>query len=370
MSTMKQPGGTEPSPGLESKHIPDLYRLESYHFDLPAHLIAQYPPEERGTSRLMAVNRRDGIIRDGHFPDIIDFLEAGDTLVLNKTRVMPARLLGRKDSGGQVELFLLEAENNAADRWRALVRPAKRLKPGHRIKFPGCEGACAWIDEVLPEPGMRIVRFEGTGNVYDFMDKAGHVPLPPYIDRADEQLDRERYQTVFAENRGSVAAPTAGLHFTAQMLDALKQKGVAIEYVLLHVGLGTFRPVHSHDIREHRMHAEYYEMTTATATALNSARNCGGRLIAVGSTAMRTLETICDEEGMFKAGSGKTSCFIYPGYKFKAADGLLTNFHLPGSSLMMLVAAFAGYDIIMQAYRHAVESGYRFFSYGDAMLIL
>lgn len=351
--------------------LPDeLYRLESYHFDLPPELIAQYPAPERSASRLLVLHSSSGRLEDRRFPAIMDYLQAGDSLVLNKTRVMPARFSGVKDSGGQVELFLLQPEDEPALVWQALVRPAKRLKPGHRVSFPGFAGVSAWIEEVLPGPGMRRLRWEGVDNVYDFMDRAGHVPLPPYINRGDEELDRERYQTVFAEIRGSVAAPTAGLHFTPEILAELGRKGVNVHYILLHVGLGTFRPVYSADIRQHRMHAEHFELAPATAAALNQCRASGGRVFAVGSTTARTLETACGQTGIFTARQGQTDCFIYPGYRFRGVDAFISNFHLPGSSLVMLVAAFAGYDNIMKAYHHAINEGYRFFSYGDAMLML
>lgn len=348
----------------------NLYSLDSYHFELPPELIAQYPAAGRGDSRLLVLHGRSGRLEDRSFPHICEYLRPGDSLVLNQTRVMPARFLGVKDSGGQVELFLLQPEDPEARVWQALVRPAKRLKPGHRVSFPGYDGVWAWIEEVLPGAGMRRLRWEGVDNVYEFMEQAGHVPLPPYICRPDEELDRERYQTVFARKRGSVAAPTAGLHFTPEILDQLGGQGIDIQYILLHVGLGTFRPVYSADIRQHRMHAERFELEPGTAEALNSCRDCGGRIVAVGSTVARTLESSCDREGRFAAGRGETDCFIYPGYHYRGVDVLVSNFHLPGSSLLMLVSAFAGYDNIMKAYRHAIAGGYRFFSYGDAMLML
>lgn len=361
-----KPSNSDP---VSNHDLPDLYDLNSYVFDLPLDRIAQYPPEKRGASRLLVLDRPSGELSDCCFDEIVSFFQPGDTIVLNRTRVIPARLFGIKETGARVELFFLEEDPNDPSLWQALVRPAKRLKPGHRILFPGYNDVSAYIEEELPEPGMRLIRFEGPEGLGAFMERAGHIPLPPYINRKDEELDRERYQTVFAETGGSVAAPTAGLHFTTEILNALAMGGVNIQYILLHVGLGTFRPVSVQDIRQHQMHAEYYQLNHETAQALNQCRADGGRIFAVGSTVMRTLETVSDQQGRFEAAYGKTDCFLYPGYAFKAVDGFLTNFHLPGSSLIMLVAAFAGYANTMNAYRYAVDNAYRFFSYGDAMLI-
>lgn len=342
-----------------------IYRKESYEFDLPPHLIAQYPVEPRDHSRLLFLDRQTGSWEDRFFYDLGDYLKKGDTLVLNNTRVIPARLFGIKESGARVEILLLAKRGPY---WESLVRPAKRLKCGHRILFPEDPDVEVEIIEEL-EDGGRILAFH-CQDENAFIEKAGRMPLPPYINRPAEAMDTERYQTVYAQVAGSAAAPTAGLHFTEDLLTQLKGQGIQIANILLHVGLGTFRPVSSEDIRQHHMHFEYYQMDQATASLLNDTRKEGGRIIAVGTTVVRTLETIYNEQGGFKAQNGQTDKFIYPGYDFHAIDGMITNFHLPASSLMMLVSAFAGLANTRAAYRHAVESEYRFFSYGDAMLIL
>ncbi|MFA7148273.1 MAG: tRNA preQ1(34) S-adenosylmethionine ribosyltransferase-isomerase QueA [Syntrophomonadaceae bacterium] len=343
-----------------------IYNLQSYQFDLPPDLIAQYPMEPRDHSRLLVLERKTGLIKDHVFSDIIDYLEAGDTLVLNDTRVIPARLYGCKDSGARVEILLL---NQRGKQWEALVRPAKRLKPGSRVRFDG-NGVEVEITAELNLAGGRLIEFRNCVDEMSFIEQTGQMPLPPYINRPAEKADKQSYQTIYAREKGSAAAPTAGLHFSQELLQRIQDKGVNLGYILLHVGLGTFRPVSSEDIRQHQMHYEYYRVDEETAALLNQTRQKGKKIIAVGTTVVRTLETVYNTKHGFTAGEGQTNKFIYPGYKIKAVDRLLTNFHLPGSSLIMLVAALAGYDNTMVAYRHAVENKYRFFSYGDAMLVV
>lgn len=345
----------------------NLYDLQSYQFDLPADLIAQYPAEPRDQSRLLVLDRNSGGVRGLHFRDIIGYLQPGDTLVLNNTRVIPARLYGTKESGARVEMLLL---SRRGEWWEALVRPAKRLKAGSRVILDGDAGVEAEIMEELDNmAGGRLLRLKNCPDETAFIDRVGRMPLPPYINRPAEKSDNSSYQTVYARERGSAAAPTAGLHFTASLLEQIGAKGVNLAYILLHVGLGTFRPVSNGDIRQHEMHHEYYRIEEETAALLNQTRLAGKNIVAVGTTVVRTLETVYNKHG-FSAGEGRTNKFIYPGYEFKAVDRMVTNFHLPGSSLIMLVAAFAGYDRTMAAYRHAVQNRYRFFSYGDAMLII
>ncbi len=344
----------------------DIFNLESYHFYLPQELIAQYPVEPRDSSHLLVLDKKRGKLEDRVFADVVDYLEAGDTLVLNKTKVIPARLYGYKPTGGKAEILLLRKRE---DSWEALVQPARRLKTGSRIIFPGSDTVVEIIEE-LAMPGGRLICFKNCDNEEAFINEAGHMPLPPYINRAAQDFDKKRYQTIYAQEDGSAAAPTAGLHFTRRLLREVEAKGVNIATIVLHVGLGTFRPVYSKDIRKHKMHSEYYKVGEDTVSLLNEARQKGKSIIAVGTTVVRTLETIYNEKDGFLAGEGETSKFIYPGYDFKAVDKLITNFHLPGSSLLMLVAAFAGFSNTMMAYQHAVEQKYRFFSYGDAMLII
>jgi len=344
-----------------------FYNLQSYQFNLPPELIAQYPIEPRDQSRLLVLERQTGIIKDHIFSDIIDYLDSGDTLVLNDTRVIPARLYGYKGSGAKVEILLL---NQRGKQWEALVRPAKRLKPGSRVKFEGQDKVEVEIMAELNLAGGRLIEFKNCVDQMSFIDQIGQMPLPPYINRPAEKSDKQNYQTIYAREKGSAAAPTAGLHFSQELLQRIQDKGINLGYVLLHVGLGTFRPVSSEDIREHQMHYEYYRVNEETAALLNQTRQKNKKIIAVGTTVVRTLETVYNTKHGFTAGEGQTNKFIYPGYEIKAVDRLITNFHLPGSSLIMLVAAFAGYDNTMTAYRHAVENKYRFFSYGDAMLIV
>ncbi|MBP8820005.1 MAG: tRNA preQ1(34) S-adenosylmethionine ribosyltransferase-isomerase QueA [Syntrophomonadaceae bacterium] len=344
-----------------------FYNLQSYQFNLPPELIAQYPIEPRDQSRLLVLERQTGIIKDHIFSDIIDYLDSGDTLVLNDTRVIPARLYGYKGSGAKVEILLL---NQRGKQWEALVRPAKRLKPGSRVKLDEQNGVEVEIIAELNLAGGRLIEFKNCADEMAFIDQMGQMPLPPYINRPAEKSDKRNYQTIYAREKGSAAAPTAGLHFSQELLQRIQDKGINLGYVLLHVGLGTFRPVSSEDIREHQMHYEYYRVNEETAALLNQTRQKNKKIIAVGTTVVRTLETVYNTKHGFTAGEGETNKFIYPGYEIKAVDRLITNFHLPGSSLIMLVAAFAGYDNTMTAYRHAVENNYRFFSYGDAMLIV
>lgn len=341
-----------------------MLRSEFY-YDLPEELIAQEPVEPRDASRLLTLDKRTGRLTDGTFRDVRELLRPGDCLVLNDSRVLPARLLGhRAATGAQVELLLLTP--HGADTWEVLAGPGRRAKPGDELVFG--EGLLrATVLEIL-EGGNRLVRFAYEGNFYETLEKIGQMPLPPYIKKRLE--DGERYQTVYARERGSAAAPTAGLHFTPALLDEIRAMGVEIAFVTLHVGLGTFRPVKEEEITAHRMHAEHYELSVETADVINRTRARGGRVIAVGTTSCRTLESVGLTDGLVQPAEGWTSIFIYPGYTFQVLDGLITNFHLPESTLIMLVSAFAGYENTMEAYRHAVAEKYRFFSFGDAMAIL
>ena len=337
---------------------------KDFYYELPQELIAQTPLEDRTASRLMVVNRTSGEIEHKHFYDIVDRLREGDCLVMNNTRVIPARLYGTKEgSGGKIEFLLLKRLE--LDKWEVILRPGKKAKPGSRFEFGG--GLLrAEVLEII-EDGNRIVRFEYDGVWEELLDKLGEMPLPPYI--KEKLTDRERYQTVYSKIEGSAAAPTAGLHFTKELLEKIKAKGVELAYLTLHVGLGTFRPVSVENVEDHLMHTEYYQISAETAEKINRARKRGGRIIAVGTTSVRTLETVADDDGSLRAASGETSIFIYPGYKFKAVDCLITNFHLPESTLMMLVSAFSTKDITFNAYKTAVAEKYRFFSFGDAMYI-
>ncbi|MBL4935148.1 tRNA preQ1(34) S-adenosylmethionine ribosyltransferase-isomerase QueA [Clostridium sp. YIM B02515] len=338
--------------------------VKDFYFDLPEELIAQHPLKNRDESKLMVVDKNTGKIESKIFKDIIDYLHPGDCLVLNNTRVMPARLIGSKEgSGGKMEFLLLKRIDK--DRWETLVKPGKRAQIGSRFTFGNGELKAEVIS--LGEEGNRVVKFEYDGIFEEVLDRLGQMPLPPYIKETLE--DKERYQTVYSKEVGSAAAPTAGLHFTEELLKNIKEKGVNIAFVTLHVGLGTFRPVKAETVEEHTMHSEYYVMSKETADTINSAKANGKRVIAVGTTSNRTLETIADESGRVKEQSGWTDIFIFPGYKFKIVDALITNFHLPESTLIMLVSAFSSRDIIMNAYNTAVKDNYRFFSFGDAMFI-
>ncbi|MDF2500205.1 MAG: S-adenosylmethionine:tRNA ribosyltransferase-isomerase [Anaerosporomusa subterranea] len=338
-------------------------KLSEFDYNLPEQLIAQHPIEPRDSSRLLVLDRASTEIRHGMFKDLLEYISPGDTLVFNDTRVIPARLMGRRaDTGGQVEVFLLSEKTEGE--WEVLVKPGKRAKPGMVIEF-GPELSC----EVLSgtDFGGRVVRFSFSGIFAEILDRLGETPLPPYI---HERLsDSERYQTVYSRQRGSAAAPTAGLHFTPALLNQIKEKGARLAFITLHVGLGTFRPVAAEDITDHVMHREYFSVSEEAAEAVNQAKEQGGRVIAIGTTSIRTLETAA-RNGRLAAGSGWTDIFIYPGYQFQLVDGIITNFHLPKSTLIMLISAFAGRERVLTAYKEAVEREYRFFSFGDAMLLL
>jgi len=339
-------------------------KKSDFWYDLPPELIAQTPAERRDASRLMLLDRRTGATADYVFHDLPELLRPGDCLVVNDSRVIPARLLGRRETGGAVELVLLR-DLGGGD-WECLTRPGKKTRPGTRLVFG--EGALtAEVTEVL-EGGNRRIHFEYEGIFLEILERLGKMPLPPYI--KEELEDAERYQTVYSRVPGSAAAPTAGLHFTEELLDQIRQKGIAVTAITLHVGLGTFRPVKVENIEDHQMHAEYCEISEEAADVINGTRRKGGRVIAVGTTSCRTLESRAEEDGTVRPYRGFTNCFIYPGYRFKCIDGLITNFHLPESTLIMLVSAFAGRENILRAYAEAVEKRYRFFSFGDAMLII
>ncbi|GAA0442552.1 tRNA preQ1(34) S-adenosylmethionine ribosyltransferase-isomerase QueA [Lentibacillus halophilus] len=339
---------------------------EDFDFDLPEELIAQTPLKNRDASRLLVLDRNKNELEHKPFTAITDYLQKGDCLVLNDTRVLPARLLGIKDdTGANVEMLLLHQQE--ADQWEVLVKPAKKIKIGTVLSFG--DGQLRARCTGMKDHGGRVMQLEYEGILYEILDELGEMPLPPYI---KEQLsERERYQTVYAKEEGSAAAPTAGLHFTTGLLDEIRAKGVTIAFITLHVGLGTFRPVSVESVDDHTMHAEFYHMSRETAAILSNTRAANGRIIAVGTTSTRTLETIVrDNDGEFKESSGWTDIFIYPPYQFRAIDGLITNFHLPKSTLIMMVSAFAGRERILSAYREAVDKRYRFFSFGDAMLLL
>jgi len=339
-------------------------KVKDFYFDLPKELIAQHPLKKRDESRLMVLNKKSGEVEHKVFKDIIEYLNPGDCLVLNDTRVMPARLYGAKEgSGGKMEFLLLNRHED--DIWETLVKPGKRGKVGAKFVFGNGE-LKAEVVEVL-DNGNRKVKFYYNGIFEEVLDRLGEMPLPPYIEEKLE--DRERYQTVYSKEVGSAAAPTAGLHFTDELLQAIKKKGINIAFLTLHVGLGTFRPVKAEDIQDHEMHSEYYILDKENAEIINNAKRSGKRVIAVGTTSNRTLESIANEEGQVKEQSGYTSIFIYPGYKFKIVDAIITNFHLPESTLIMLISAFSTREIVMNAYKIAVENKYRFFSFGDAMFI-
>lgn len=336
-----------------------------FDFDLPEDLIAQTPLEKRDASKLLIVNRETGELEDTHFDAILDQLHPGDALVLNNTRVLPARLYGQKpETGGHVELLLLK--NTQGDEWEVLAKPAKRLKVGSQVSFGDGRLTATIIEEL--EHGGRIVRFDYDGIFLEVLESLGEMPLPPYI---HEKLEnRERYQTVYAKENGSAAAPTAGLHFTKELLQQIEDKGVHIVYLTLHVGLGTFRPVSVDNVDEHEMHSEFYSLSEEAAATINQVKENGGRVVAVGTTSIRTLETIGNKfDGKVAADSGWTNIFIKPGYEWKVVDAFSTNFHLPKSTLVMLVSAFAGRELVLKAYHHAIEEKYRFFSFGDAMFI-
>ena len=338
--------------------------LKDFYYDLPAELIAQDPLAQRSNSRLMVIDRESGEISHKHFHDVIDYLNPGDCLVINDTRVIPARLLGQKeDTGAAIEVLLLKRHDDKT--WETLVKPGKKARIGARISF----GEGKLVGEVVDivDEGNRLIRFSYDGIFEEVLDELGQMPLPPYI--THKLQDKNRYQTVYAKHEGSAAAPTAGLHFTNELLDKIQAMGVKIARVTLHVGLGTFRPVKVENIQEHHMHSEFYVVTQEAADIINNTRKNGGRVIAVGTTSTRTLESVALEDGTIPAKSGWTEIFIYPGYKFKAIDCLITNFHLPESTLVMLVSALAGRENVLHAYEVAVQEKYRFFSFGDAMFI-
>ena len=339
-------------------------KTHDFYYELPEELIAQTPLQQRDASRLMVLNRVTGEIQHKHFYDIIDYLRPGDCLVLNDSRVLPARLLGHRPTGGAVEVLLLRDLGDK--KWECLCKPGKKMREGDTVSFGDGE-LTATVCQVQ-EDGNRIVEFHYEGIFLEVLERLGKMPLPPYIKA--ELKDQERYQTVYSREVGSAAAPTAGLHFTQELLETIREKGIKTAFVTLHVGLGTFRPVKAEEVTEHHMNSELCMMNEETAAILNETKAAGGRVICVGTTSCRTLESLVNEDGSFSAKSKWTDIFIYPGYKFKAMDGLVTNFHLPESTLVMLVSAFAGREHVLNAYKIAVENRYRFFSFGDAMLLI
>mgnify|MGYP002618913161 FL=1 len=339
-------------------------KTKDFWYDLPEELIAQTPLEKRDGSRLMVLDRTTGAVTHKHFYDLIDYLRPGDCLVMNDSRVLPARLMGHRPTGGAVEVLLLK--DLGGKRWECLCRPGKKMQVGQTVSF-GDGSLTATVAEVR-EDGNRVVEFRYEGIFLEILERLGKMPLPPYI--KEELQDQERYQTVYSRESGSAAAPTAGLHFTKELLQRIREKGVNEAFVTLHVGLGTFRPVKAEEVTEHHMHSEFCMMSQETADLLNETKKNGGRIICVGTTSCRTLESLVNEDGTFSEKNAWTEIFIYPGYQFKAMDGLVTNFHLPESTLVMLVSAFAGREHILNAYNIAVRERYRFFSFGDAMLIL
>ena len=339
-------------------------KKSDFYYDLPERLIAQHPLERRDSSRLMVLDKKTGATDHRVFSDLTEILMPGDCLILNDTRVLPARIYGEKISTGAVVEFLL-LKQLSASQWECIVKPGKKAREGAAFDFSGIMQGT--ITQVL-ETGNRIIDFSFEGNFFELLEKIGYMPIPPYIKEKLE--DNERYQTVYSKHLGSAAAPTAGLHFTKQMLQALEQKGINIGYVTLHVGLGTFRPVKADNIEEHVMHSEHYRVPEETAALINATKAKGGRIIAVGTTSCRTLETAADESGKLQASEGESKIFIYPGYRFKCIDALITNFHLPESTLIMLVSALAGRENVLRAYETAVREEYRFFSFGDAMFIV
>ena len=344
----------------ENKHL----KTSDFWYDLPEELIAQTPLEQRDTSRLLVLDKDTGEVKHQHFYDVIDYLQPGDCLVMNDSRVLPARLLGHRPTGGAVEVLLLRDLGDK--KWECLCKPGRKMQVGHEVIFGDGELTATVVE--VQETGNRVVEFHYEGIFLEVLERLGKMPLPPYI-KAELQ-DQERYQTVYSREIGSAAAPTAGLHFTNELLEKIRNKGVKTAFVTLHVGLGTFRPVKAEDISEHHMHSELCMISAETAAVLNQTKAEGGRIICVGTTSCRTLESLVNEDGSFEAKSKWTEIFIYPGYQFKAMQGLITNFHLPESTLVMLVSAFAGRENVLSAYEEAVRQRYRFFSFGDAMLFL
>lgn len=362
---MEAAGLKETSELREDAALADTLKTSDFYFDLPKELIAQDPLKDRTSSRLLILDKDTGEIKHRVFRDIIDYLNPGDCLVLNNTKVLPARLLGvKQDTGAAVELLLLKRKEGNV--WETLVKPGKKVRPGAQLNFGDGLLRAEVLDVV--EEGNRLVRFSYEGIFEEVLDQLGEMPLPPYI--THKLQDKNRYQTVYAKYDGSAAAPTAGLHFTNELLQQIEDKGVKLAYVTLHVGLGTFRPVKVENILEHHMHSEYYQVTAQTAQMINETKKSGGRVICVGTTSCRTVESAADENGVLKECCGDTDIFIYPGYKFKVLDSLITNFHLPESTLLMLVSALAGRENVLRAYEKAVEERYRFFSFGDAMLVI
>lgn len=342
-----------------------MLKKSDFYFDLPKELIAQDPLEDRSSSRLLVLDRKTGAVSHRVFREIEDFLTPGDCLVLNDTKVIPARLYGeRAGTGGRVEVLLLKRREN--DIWETLVRPGKKCRPGARLIFGG--GILQAEVLKVEEEGNRMIHFSYEGIFEEILDRLGEMPLPPYI--THKLADKNRYQTVYAKHDGSAAAPTAGLHFTKELLDRIAKKGVCVAFVTLHVGLGTFRPVKEENVLDHHMHSEFYSVSAEAAEKINSTKAAGGRVVCVGTTACRTLESAVDAGGRVRAGSGNTEIFIYPGYCFKVPDALITNFHLPESTLVMLVSALAGRENVLNAYAEAVREKYRFYSFGDAMLVI
>jgi S-adenosylmethionine:tRNA ribosyltransferase-isomerase len=339
-------------------------KTQDFYYDLPEELIAQTPLQQRDSSRLLVLDKNTGELQHRHFFDIIDFLRPGDCLVLNDSRVLPARLLGHRPTGGAVEILLLRDLGDK--KWECLCKPGRKMQVGSQVIFGNGELSATVVE--VQESGNRVVEFHYEGIFLEVLERLGKMPLPPYI--KEELQDQERYQTVYSREVGSAAAPTAGLHWTPALLEQAHQKGIKTAFVTLHVGLGTFRPVKVDNVLEHHMHSELCMISAETATVLNETKVAGGRIICVGTTSCRTLESLVKEDGSFEAGSKWTEIFIYPGYTFKAMDGLITNFHLPESTLVMLVSAFAGKESVMAAYEEAVNERYRFFSFGDAMCIL
>lgn len=339
--------------------------LHEFYYDLPEELIAQEPLKNRDESRLMVLNKATGEIKHDIFKNILNYLRPNDVLVLNDTKVIPARLYGvREDTGGKIEFVLLK--RLGIDEWEILVKPGRRAKIGSKFIFGNGELKALILSDT--DAGGRIVRFSYEGVFEEVLDKLGEMPVPPYIKK--KLKDKNMYQTVYAKHEGSAAAPTAGLHFTNELLDKIREFGVKTVFITLHVGLGTFRPVKEEVIENHKMHSEFYIVNEDAADAINAARKAGGRIISVGTTSTRTLETVADDDGIIHAGSGWTDIFIYPGYKYKAIDGIITNFHLPESTLIMMISAFAGKENVMNAYKTAIDNKYRFYSFGDAMLII
>jgi S-adenosylmethionine:tRNA ribosyltransferase-isomerase len=341
-------------------------RIEEFDYYLPTSLIAQYPSPQRGETSLMILHRQTGVIEHRAFGDITQYLNSSDLLVMNNTLVLPARLIGKKETGGRVEMLLIPSWNGREGEWKALIKGAGKMKRGARIRFEqGVEGEVGEMKD-----GKGKINFSHQGGVMDILQKIGHIPLPPYIKRGDQPLDRERYQTVFAESVGSIAAPTAGLHFTHALLQSLRENRVRTAMITLHIGIGTFAPVKARDIEDHTMEAEWMEISEKTAREIKDTKARGGKVIAVGTTTTRALESFSNGNGGVRSGKGMTSLFIHPPYRFGVIDGLVTNFHLPKSTLVMLASAFAGKDLLMKAYQEAIRRKYRFYSYGDAMLIL